>query len=186
MLSITKQLICKLAVLQSQPTVLSLLGILSLDWNFWPLFRDFRRSIKMCEMNYRILFCKSYFVLFLIFIIGTPIFLLHHHIFRDFLVTVLGIFGVSFVRALPAKYDSARTELEVELRKILDFRPSSRKWKIGCVNSFAVKFFWDSLVTSSSLMKYKEQRAHNMPLLKPTKEATLLNLPAIQLEWICI
>jgi len=84
MLSITKQLICKLAVLQSQPTVLSLLGILSLDWNFWPLFRDFRRSIKMCEMNYRISFCKSYFVLFLIFIIGTPIFLLHHHIFRDF------------------------------------------------------------------------------------------------------
>jgi len=47
--------------------------------------------------------------------------MLHHHIFRDFLVTVLRIFGVSFVRGLPAKYDSARTQLEVELRKIVAF-----------------------------------------------------------------
>jgi len=56
-------------------------------------------------------------------------FMLHHHIFRDFLVTVLGIFGVSFVRALPAKYDSVRTQLEVELRKILFSWPSPRKRK---------------------------------------------------------
>jgi len=47
--------------------------------------------------------------------------MLHHHIFRDFLVTVLAIFGISFVRALPAKYNSARTQLEVELRRILAF-----------------------------------------------------------------
>ena len=37
------------------------------------LFRDFRRIMKMCEMNYFSLFCKSYLVLFLTFIIGTPI-----------------------------------------------------------------------------------------------------------------
>jgi len=43
-------------------------------------------------------------------------FMLRHHIFKDFLVTVQVIFGVSFVRALPAKHDSARTQLEVELR----------------------------------------------------------------------
>jgi len=29
--------------------------------------------MKMCEMNYLVLFCKSYLVLFLTFIIGTPI-----------------------------------------------------------------------------------------------------------------
>jgi len=32
----------------------------------------------------------------------------------------------------------------------------SAQTKIGCVKSFAVKFFRDSLVTSNSLMKYKE------------------------------
>jgi len=31
-------------------------------------------------------------------------------------------------------------------------------------------------------MKYKEQRAQNKPLLKPMKEATHLNLAAIQLD----
>ena len=31
-------------------------------------------------------------------------------------------------------------------------------------------------------MKYKEQRAQNIPLLKAMKEATRLNLAAIQLE----
>jgi len=31
-------------------------------------------------------------------------------------------------------------------------------------------------------MKYKEQRAQNIPLLKLIKEATHLNLAAIQLE----
>jgi len=48
------------------------------------LFRDFRRSMKMCEMNYLILFCKSYLVLFLTFIICTPI--------SCFTTTCLGIF----------------------------------------------------------------------------------------------
>jgi len=51
--------------------VLSLLGILSLDWNFWPflgMFRDLRKSMKMCKMNYFSLFWKSYLVLFLTFI----------------------------------------------------------------------------------------------------------------------
>jgi len=53
--------------------VLSLLGILSLDWNFWPFqgfFRDFRKSMKMSKMNYLSLFCKSYFVVFLTFIMA--------------------------------------------------------------------------------------------------------------------
>ena len=74
----------------------------------------------MCEMN-------SHFILQIIFGSIPDIyhwhsdFMLHHHIFRDFLVTVLRIFGVSFVRGLPAKYDSARTQLEVELRKIVAF-----------------------------------------------------------------
>jgi len=35
-------------------------------------------------------------------------FMLHIHIFREFLVTVLGIFWGSFVRTLPATYDSTR------------------------------------------------------------------------------
>jgi len=36
-------------------------------------FRDFRKSMKLCEMNYFSLFCKWYFILFLTFIIRTPI-----------------------------------------------------------------------------------------------------------------
>ena len=35
---------------------------------FWGLFRDFRKSMKMCKMNYFSLFWKSYLVLFLTFI----------------------------------------------------------------------------------------------------------------------
>jgi len=66
MLSMTKQLVCKLEVLQLQPTVLSRLELLT-------LFRDFRRSMKMCEMNYFSLFCKSYLVLCLTFISGAPV-----------------------------------------------------------------------------------------------------------------
>jgi len=54
-------------------------------------------------------------------------FMLHHHTLMDFFVTVIGIFGVSIVKALPAKYDSARTELEVEVRNILAVWPSTRK-----------------------------------------------------------
>jgi len=81
-------------------------------------FRDFRSSMKMCEIIYFSLFCKSYLVLFFTSIIGTPILCCS--------TTYSGIFCFrefcSFiVRALPAKYDSARTELEVELRKILAF-----------------------------------------------------------------
>jgi len=53
--------------------------------------------------------------------------MLHHHTLMDFFVTVIGIFGVSIVKALPAKYDSARTELEVEVRNILAVWPSTRK-----------------------------------------------------------
>jgi len=36
-------------------------------------FRDFRKSMKVCEMNYFSLFCKWYLVLFLTCIIRTPI-----------------------------------------------------------------------------------------------------------------
>jgi len=56
--------------------VLSLLEILPLDWNFWPfleIFRDFQKSLRMFEMNYFSCFCKSFLVLFLRIIIGTPI-----------------------------------------------------------------------------------------------------------------
>ena len=34
---------------------------------------DFQKSVKMYERNYFSLFCKSYLILFLSFIIGTPI-----------------------------------------------------------------------------------------------------------------
>jgi len=55
---------------------LLLLGILSLDWNFWPflgIFSDlgiFRKVWKCVKMNYFSLFCKSYLVLFLTFIMA--------------------------------------------------------------------------------------------------------------------
>ena len=94
----------------------------------------------MCEMNYFSLFLQIIFGSIFDIYHWHSDFMLHHHIFKDFLVTVLGIFGVSFVRALPAKFDSARTPLEVELRKILAFG-QVRQTKIGCVKSFAVKFF---------------------------------------------
>jgi len=58
--------------------------------------------MKMYDMNYFILFCKSYLILFLTFIIGTPILCCTTTdlgIFRCF-GTVLGIFGIAFVRAL--------------------------------------------------------------------------------------
>ena len=51
--------------------MLSLLGILSQHWNFrlflvfLGTFRNFRKSMKMCKMNYFSLFWKSYLVLFL-------------------------------------------------------------------------------------------------------------------------
>jgi len=52
--------------------------------------------MKMCEMNYFSLFCKSYLGIFLTFIIGTPILCCT--------TTDLGIFGavlgIAFVRAL--------------------------------------------------------------------------------------
>jgi len=47
---------------KEQGTVLSLLGIST-------LFRDFRKSLKMCKMNHFSLFCKSCLILFLTFII---------------------------------------------------------------------------------------------------------------------
>ena len=119
MLPMTKQLICKLEVLQPQPTVLTFRDFAP-RLELLTLFRDFRRSMKMCEMNYFSLFCKSYLVLFLTFIIGTPI-LCFTTTDLGMFGTVLGIFGVAFVRALPAKHDSARIQLEVELRKILAF-----------------------------------------------------------------
>jgi len=53
----------------------------------------------MHEMNYFSLFCKSYLVLFLTFIIGIPI-LCCTVTGLGFFGTVLGIFGVEFVRAL--------------------------------------------------------------------------------------
>jgi len=64
MLSMMKQLIRKLEVLQPQPTVLSLLGILSLDWHFWP-FSGIFGEVWKCVKWTLILFCKSYLVLIL-------------------------------------------------------------------------------------------------------------------------
>jgi len=105
--------------------------------------------------------------------------MLHHHRFRDILVTVLGNFGVLFVRALPAKYDSARTQLEVELQKILAFGQvhanKNRLWQV---------FHSQILLRQLGYIKLTDaiQRVQNIPLLKPMKEATHLNLAAIQLE----
>ena len=79
--------------------VLSLSGILSLDWNVWYIlwiFRDFgnfQKSMKMYERNYFSLFCKSHLIIFLLFIIGTPILCFttsDSWIFRDFLVLFWG------------------------------------------------------------------------------------------------
>jgi len=53
----------------------------------------------MCEMNDFRLFCKSYLVLCLTFIIGTPILCCAVTDLGIF-GTVLGIFDVAFVRAL--------------------------------------------------------------------------------------
>jgi len=57
------------------------------------IFRDFQKSMKTSEINYFSLFCKSYSVLFLTFIIGTPI-LCCTITDLGFFGTVLGIFGV--------------------------------------------------------------------------------------------
>jgi len=56
----------------------------------------------MCEINYFSLFCKSYLVLFLTFIIRTPILCSTTTDLRILGIfgTVLRIFGVVFVRAL--------------------------------------------------------------------------------------
>ena len=54
---------------------------------------DFHKSVKMYERNYFSLFCKSYLILFLSFIIGTPILCWTTSdlwIFRDFLVLFQG------------------------------------------------------------------------------------------------
>jgi len=55
--------------------------------------------MKMCEMNYFSSFYKSYLVLFLTFIIGTPI-LCCTITDSCFFSTFLGIFGVEFVRTV--------------------------------------------------------------------------------------
>ena len=55
-------------------------------------FKDFWKRMKLCEMKYSSLICKSYLVVFLTFITGTPI--------LSCSTTDLGIFGVEFVRAL--------------------------------------------------------------------------------------
>ena len=93
----------------------------ALDWNFWPILGIFGEVWKCVKWTISIYFCKSYLDLFLTFYHWHSDFMLHHHIFRDCFVTVLRIFAASFVRALPAKYDIARTQSEVELRKILAF-----------------------------------------------------------------
>ena len=93
----------------------------------------------MCEMNYFSLFCKSYLVLFLTLIIGTPI--LCSTITDLGIFWFLAIFGVSFVRESPAsQVRQARTQLEVDCGKPWLLAKSAQT-KIGCVKSFAVKFF---------------------------------------------
>ena len=97
------------------------------------LLRDFRRSMKTCEMNYLIVFFKSYLVLFLTFISGTPI--------SCFTTTYLGIFGNcsrdfwSFISESPA---SQARQCPNSIRGGI---AESAQTKIGCVKSFAVKFF---------------------------------------------
>jgi len=83
----------------------------------------------MCEMNYFNLFCKSYLVLFLTFIIGTPI-LCSTITDLGIFVTVLGIFGVTFVRESPAsQVRQCPNSIRGGFAKNLRFWPSPRKRK---------------------------------------------------------
>ena len=105
------------------------------------LFRDFRRSMKMCEMNYFSLFCKSYLVLFFTFIIGTPILCCT--------TTYLGIFWYcyrdfwSFIcEREPCQPRTTMPELNQRWNCGKSWLlAKSAQTKIGCVKSFAVKFF---------------------------------------------
>jgi len=57
------------------------------------MFRDFRKSMKMCKINSFSLFCKSYLVLFLTFIMALR--------FYAAATQMEGFFdGFAFVRAL--------------------------------------------------------------------------------------
>ena len=140
-LSMTKQLLCKLEVLQpSHYSALTFRDFVP-RLELLTLFRDFRRSMKMCEMNYFSLFCKSYLVLFLTFIIGTPILccaITDLGIFG----TVLGIFWVSFVRESPAnQVRQFPNSIRSGIAENVGFWPSPHKRKlvVSCLsqsNSF--------------------------------------------------
>ena len=155
--------------------------ILSLDWNFWPflgIFGEVRKCVKwtisFCFANH-IWFYFWHLSLALRFYAAPPhIDGLFRNCYRDFWSFNCES-PASQVRQCPNWIRGGSAEYLGSLAKYAQTR-------IGCVTSFAVKFFWDSLVTSNSLMKYKEQRAQNIPLLTPMKEATHLNLAAIQLE----
>jgi len=87
--------VISLEVFKPLRTVLLLSGILSLDWNFWPFFMDFRKSMKMFEMHYFSLFFKSYLVLFLTFIMALRFYAGPLQIL-GFFGTVLEIFWIAF------------------------------------------------------------------------------------------
>jgi len=84
----------------------------------------------MCEINYFSLFCKLYLVLFLTFIIGTPI-LRCTTTYLGIFGTVLEIFGVSFVRESPARQVRQCTNsIRGGIAENLGFWPSPHKLKL--------------------------------------------------------
>ena len=71
-------------------TVLSLLGILSLDWNFWNFLRIFGKVWKCVKWIILVHFANHVWFYFL-HLSWHSDFIVHHHRFRDFL-SEIGIF----------------------------------------------------------------------------------------------
>jgi len=95
--------------------------------------------MKMCKMNYFSLFCKSYFVIFLTFIVGT--------LSLCCTITYLGICWYcsrdfwSFICESPAsQVRQCPKSIRGGIAENLGFC-QIRANKMGCVKSFAVKFF---------------------------------------------
>jgi len=70
--------------------VLSLLGILSLDWNFWPFLGIFRKHWKYVKWIISVYFANHVWFYFW-HLSWCSDFMLHHHRFMDFLCKI-GIF----------------------------------------------------------------------------------------------
>ena len=120
MLSVTKQLVCKLEVLQPQPTVLSLLEILSLDWNFWPILGIFGEVWKCVKWTISVYFANHIWSIFDIYHWHSD-FMLHHHRFRDFWSCIC--------ESLARQVRQCPNSIRGGIAEYLDFWPSPRKRK---------------------------------------------------------